>query len=119
MKLAIVGSRSLSFFDKSAIKNAVPPETKTILSGGAAGIDTLAEEIAAELGLRLEVLLPDYTACGKKAPLLRNDLLVARADRVLAVWDYRSRGTAYVIVKCIETGVPVQVIGPRSRAQQK
>lgn len=39
MKLAIIGSRSLNFnFEKH-----IPPGVDTIVSGGASGIDTLAE----------------------------------------------------------------------------
>lgn len=119
MKLAIIGARTLPDFDKSAIKECIPPETTAILSGGAVGIDTLAEEVAAELGLPFEAVLPNYQKYGKKAPIVRNKAIVEKADRVLAVWDYRSRGTAHVIATCIGAGVPIRVIGQRIASNPK
>ena len=43
MKLLVVGSRSITDFDLSP---HIPPEVDTIISGGAGGVDTLAEEYA-------------------------------------------------------------------------
>jgi hypothetical protein len=110
--LAIIGSRSLKNFDKKAIISQIPSQTTTIISGGARGIDHLAKSIAEELGLSFLEVLPDYDKYGKTAPLVRNAAIVSMADRVLAVWDFSSRGTAHVIAQCIERGVPVRVIGP-------
>lgn len=112
MKLAIIGSRSLQSFHKAAILAQIPSQVTHIISGGAKGVDTLAEEIAAELGIPVIKLLPNYERFGKKAPLLRNDDIVGLADEVLAIWDFKSRGTAYVIAQCIEQQVPVRTIGP-------
>jgi hypothetical protein len=112
IKLAIIGSRTLINFDKKVIISHIPPETTAIISGGAQGIDNLAKSIAEELGLPFLEVLPNYKKHGKTAPLTRNAAIVSMADRVLAVWDFTSRGTAHVIAQCIEQKVPVQVIGP-------
>lgn len=40
---------------------------------------------------------------------MRNDLIVARAELVLAFWDGRSRGTVYTIRRCRAMGVPYRV----------
>lgn len=112
IKLAIIGSRTLLDFDKHSILRHIPPETTAIISGGARGIDSLAKSIAQELGLAFLEMKPDYARYGKTAPLSRNAAIVSMADRVLAVWDFTSRGTAHIIAQCIERGVPVRIIGP-------
>ncbi|MBR2460433.1 MAG: hypothetical protein IKB34_04305 [Clostridia bacterium] len=43
MKLLIIGSRSITSFDLSPY---IPSDTDTIISGGAGGIDSLAEGYA-------------------------------------------------------------------------
>lgn len=112
IKLGIIGSRTLIGFDKNTIISHIPQETTTIISGGARGIDALAKSIAKELGIQFLELRPNYAKYGKTAPLIRNAAIISMADRVLAVWDFTSRGTAHVIAQCIKEGVPVRVIGP-------
>ena len=101
MKLAIIGSRSITAIDLDAL---VPPETTEILSGGARGVDTLARAWAQAHGLPCTELLPDYARYGRSAPLKRNILLVQSADLVLAIWDGASRGTAFTIAECQRQG---------------
>ena len=113
MKLAIIGSRSLSGFDKNIILRHIPAETTDIVSGGAIGVDALAEEIAQELGLNFRKIEPDYEQYGKNAPIERNKQIISAAVKVLAVWDFRSRGTAYTLAKCIEMRVPVRIVSPK------
>ncbi len=69
MRLAIVGSRELAGFDKSSIFRHLPHQTTSIVSGGAAGIDMLAEELAQELGIPFKRIAPDYAAYGKRAEM--------------------------------------------------
>ena len=110
MKVAIIGSRGIKNCDTSKILQHLPSDTRTIISGGAGGVDTWAEEFARTQGLKFVKIVPDYPKYGKKAPAVRNRKLVKQADLVLAVWDYKSRGTAHAIVCCIEEGVPVRVL---------
>lgn len=107
MKTAIIGSRNLTIDN---LEEYLPQGTTEIISGGAKGIDTCAEELANRLGLGLTVIRPDYQRYRKGAPLKRNDEIVSQADTVLAVWDGESRGTKYVIDKCQKLGKPVVVI---------
>lgn len=106
MKLAIIGSRGLGGITLSGY---IPADADEIISGGAAGIDTLAREYALAHGLRLTELLPEYERYGRRAPLVRNTEIVNRADAVLAFWDGRSHGTRFVIDECGARGVPVTV----------
>ncbi|MBO5653473.1 MAG: hypothetical protein J6S44_04600 [Clostridia bacterium] len=94
MKLLIVVSRSIRDFDLSP---HVPEGVEVIISGGANGIDTLAEEYADRNRISKMILRPDYARYGKGAPLKRNEEMVRLADVVLVIWDGVSRGTKYTV----------------------
>ena len=109
MKLLVCGSRSIKDFDLSAY---IPDECDMIITGGAKGIDTLAEKYADTHGIPKTVVLPDYEKYGKAAPILRNEQMVDMADRVLAVWDEVSSGTKYAVDYAAKQNVPVTLITP-------
>ena len=115
MRVAIVGSRHIEY-DKMKEKayallcHHIPANATEIVSGGAIGIDTLAEIYAEKNGLPTKIFKPDYARYGKRAPLVRNDAIVDYAQYVLAVWDGNSHGTAYTVATCIQKGVPVKVV---------
>lgn len=94
MKLLIAGSRSIKQFD---LAQHIPPETELIISGGANGIDTLAEQYADAHKISKLILRPKYDLYGKAAPIKRNEIMVELADAVLIVWDGVSRGTKHTI----------------------
>ena len=94
MKLLIAGSRSIKEFDLSPY---IPEDTKLIITGGANGIDALAEEYADKHHLSKLVMRPEYKLYRKSAPLKRNSQMIEIADKVLIVWDGVSRGTKYTI----------------------
>ena len=106
MKVAVIGSRSLTDIE---IDNLIPPDATLIISGGADGIDTLAEQYADRRGIKKLILYPDYELYGKSAPLIRDKLIVDNADAVIAIWDGRSTGTEYTINYAKRRGVPVEV----------
>ena len=107
MKIAIIGSSSLSV---SNFEKYLPVNTTEIVSGGAKGIDQCAAEYAQAHGLKLTVFLPEYNLYGRVAPLKRNDEIIIYADEVIAFWDGRSKGTAYVIEKCRKQNKPVKTV---------
>lgn len=94
MKLLVAGSREITDFD---ISKYITPDVDTIISGGAKGIDTLAEQIADKNNLSKIILRPQYNVHGKFAPLKRNEALVNLADRILIIWNGKSKGTLYTI----------------------
>ena len=94
MKILIVGSRSINDFDLSPYISA---EVDTVISGGANGIDTVAERYADTQRLSKYIIRPRYDLYGRAAPLIRNEGMVDMADTVLIVWDGRSRGTEYTL----------------------
>ena len=65
MKLLIVGSRSLTSFD---LAPHIPPDVDTVISGGAGGIDSLAEQYADAHRLSKCILRPRYDLYGRGAP---------------------------------------------------
>lgn len=106
MKVAVVGSRSIDNVD---ISRYLPPDTDLIISGGAVGVDTLAEEYADKKGIKKLILYPDYELYGKSAPLIRDKLIVDHADLVIAVWDGNSSGTEFTISYAKRRGVPCEI----------
>ena len=109
MKLLIVGSRSLTDFDLSPY---IPSDVDTVISGGAGGIDSLAEQYADEHRLSKYILRPRYDLYGRGAPLRRNEQAVDMADAVLAVWDGHSKGTQYTLNYAKQKNKPTTVITP-------
>lgn len=97
MKVAIVGSRNLKVIN---LGKYLPQNTTEIISGGARGIDTCAREYAHANGIKLKEFLPEYEKYGRRAPLIRNDLIIDYCDEVIAFWDGNSHGTKYVIEQC-------------------
>ena len=107
MKLAIIGSRNAGAVDIAAHIQEQPTE---VVSGGARGVDTYAARYAAENNIPLKVFKPDYKVHLQGAPIRRNELIVQYADKVLAFWDGKSRGTKYVIDYARKHGKPVQIV---------
>ena len=107
MKLLIVGSRDICDF---LLDPYLPPNTTLIISGGARGVDRLAEDLADRKGISKLILRPDYRRYGRGAPLRRNREMVDLADRVLVIWNGTSRGSAETLAYAKKMGKPVQVV---------
>lgn len=106
MRVAIVGSRDLSV----DIEKYIPENTTEIVSGGARGIDTLAERWADQHNIPKLILKPDYDKYGRSAPIRRNETIVSAADMVVAIWDGKSRGTKFTIDYAKKCGIPVEIV---------
>lgn len=107
MKLMIAGSRSICDFD---ISPYIPDEVSMIITGGAKGIDTIAEKYADKHRISKLILRPKYNLFKKAAPLKRNIDMLQEADHVLIFWDMQSRGTEYTIKMAKEMKKPLTVI---------
>lgn len=94
MKLLIAGSRSITQVDLSLY---VPAETELIISGGAKGVDSIAEEFADSHKISKLILRPEYQKYKRAAPLIRNEKMIDICDKILVFWDGKSRGTKYTI----------------------
>lgn len=109
MKLLIVGSRSITNFDLSPY---VPSDVDTIISGGACGIDNLAEHYADFHHLSKYIVRPRYDLYGRAAPIKRNDQMVDMADAVLIIWDGASKGTKHTLSYAQKKNKPVTLVQP-------
>ena len=107
MKLLIVGSRSITDFDLSLY---IPATVDTVISGGASGIDSLAEKYADLYRLSEYILRPRYDLYGRAAPLKRNEQMVDIADEILIVWDGLSKGTQHTIKYAKKINKPLTVV---------
>ena len=94
MKLAIIGSRSITDID---IAKYIPSDVTEIVSGGARGVDFMAREYATSHNIKLTEFLPQYEIYGRAAPLKRNELIAECADEALVFWDGVSKGTEYTL----------------------
>ena len=109
MKVAVIGSRS--FDDYDLLERTLSELSISLLvSGGAKGADSLAERYADEHQISKQVFLPDYARYGRGAPLQRNYQIVDAAERVVAFWDQKSRGTRHTIEYAERVGKPVTII---------
>lgn len=113
MKIAIVGSRHCEAKEQvfHFVAGLAQRDASTvILSGGAPGVDTWAEQAAKEYGLQTEIYKADWDTHGKSAGFIRNTTIVAEADKVVAFWDGKSRGTLDTINKAKKAGLSVYII---------
>lgn len=97
MKLGIVGSRTLNQKNVKEIISQVVEKSKNkideIVTGGANGVDSIAELYAKQNNIKCSVFLPQYETYGKRAPLIRNNVILENSDAILAIWDGESKGT--------------------------
>lgn len=115
-RIAIVGSREFSNWRQVIdCVNALPIDT-IVVSGGARGVDRIAEQIARQRGMTVQVFPADWNKHGKSAGMIRNQFIVDYADKVIAFWDGQSRGTADTIAKARKAGKPVEIIKPKPEA---
>ena len=110
MRVAVIGSRGLLV----NVAEYIPEETTQLISGGALGIDTLAERWADAHNIPKLIIRPDYGEYGRAAPIRRNETIVEMADMVIAIWDGRSRGTKFTIEYAQRIGKPVRVYIPEA-----
>ena len=106
MKIAVVGSRSITEIDLSPYLSSCDE----IVSGGACGVDACAAQYAKSHGIKLTEFLPEYARYGRGAPIVRNKKIVDYADQILVFWDGHSKGSASVIEYAKQSKKPYQVI---------
>lgn len=110
MNVAIVGSRDWPW--PKEVKNAVLALSTddVVVSGGAHGVDTFAENAAKARSLETIVLKPDWDNLGKRAGFLRNIDIVNLADRMIAFQYKQSKGTQHSINLAKKKGIPIRLI---------
>jgi Predicted Rossmann fold nucleotide-binding protein involved in DNA uptake len=108
MFVAVVGSRN--HFQMMINFWSLPDETTCIVSGGAVGVDSCAARFAVNFGFPLKEFKPDYKKFGRKAPLVRNEIIIKNANYLIAFWNGKSSGTGHSIYLARKAGLPVKVV---------
>lgn len=114
MVVGIVGSRD--FYDYEylcKIMNNI--HATTIVSGDARGADSLGERFATTFGIPLIKHIPNWDLYGKSAGMIRNKLIVADADMVVAFWDDVSTGTKNSIDLAKKTNKKLVIVHYKSK----
>jgi hypothetical protein len=110
VRLAIVGSRGFAELDRVRDYVAKLHPKCTVISGGARGVDTVAELAARARGLAVEVFHADWEGAGRRAGLLRNRRIVESCEELVAFWDGRSPGTRNSLDWARQLRRPVEVV---------
>lgn len=93
LKIGIVGTRNpkITFEEFSKIIDVYNPTH--IISGGAKGIDTFAENYAKLNNLPFTIFPPEYNKYGRIATFIRNQQIVDASDMIIAFSSKESKGT--------------------------
>ena len=113
MSIAIVGSKDFKNFDfleKTILDNYKIENITELISGGAIGADTLAEQFAIKHSIPMSIFKLDWDVYGKSAGYKQNIQIIDTADEVIAFWDGISRGTARSLKRCKELKTPITII---------
>jgi hypothetical protein len=97
MKILITGSREIKDID--FVFNILYKEIKkedTLIHGGALGVDLSAEAWCQKNNIKSLIIKP-ILQDKKEYYLYRNAEMVGMCDKVIAIWDGMSRGTAFTI----------------------
>ncbi|CAB5221997.1 Mycobacteriophage D29, Gp61 [uncultured Caudovirales phage] len=114
MKTIIAGCRN--FNDNLLLRKRLDYYTEhngaitEVVSGGAAGVDTIGEWYALMNGIPVRQFKADWNKLGKKAGPIRNRQMAEYADVLLAVWDGKSRGTKNMIDEMNKLKKPVFIV---------
>ena len=84
-----------------------------LISGGATGVDSMAERYARENKIPIKVFPADWKKYGKAAGPIRNSKMADYAGsegRLIAFWDGKSRGTGNMIRTAERKGIKVTVV---------
>jgi predicted esterase YcpF (UPF0227 family) len=103
--VAIVGTRSYPHDGRARVAGLIShmAENSTVVTGGAPGPDTWAEELAAERGIRCAVVRPSKMGLHLAADYMgRNTIIVRGSEVLVAFWDGASKGTKDAIEKAID-----------------
>lgn len=100
MKLLIAGLRDYS--DYSYVKKTILSiyninGIKEIVSGGATGVDTLAEQFAKEYSIPFKCFPANWKEYGKSAGPIRNIEMANYCDKAILFWDNKSKGTGNML----------------------
>lgn len=116
MILAIVGSHKLPDWARTEVIPIIDrfikahPEVTKVISGGAIGVDTLAEEYAFFWGIEFEAFKPkEHRWSGANGFQARNLKIAQTCDMLLRIYHegIKTRGSEYTANEAARLGKPV------------
>ncbi len=119
--LGIVGSRTITdeekvftlidiFLEEFENKLDIPHNAYVLVSGGAKGVDSIAEKYAEKNNLDIIVIKPNWKKYKRIAGLIRNREIIKIVDVILAFVDKPKGGTWEVIEKAKRKDISTYVI---------
>ena len=113
MKVIIAGSRTITDWEElcAAIITSVEKgiTISEVVCGGAPGVDRMAEKWARDNKIPVALFKAEWDEHGAKAGPIRNKLMGAYADALIAIWDGSSSGTQHMIGVAGRMGLNVHV----------
>lgn len=124
LRILVTGSRVWT--DRLAIRSALleatagtEPRNVTVVHGAARGADSLAADVARELGMRAEAHPADWARHGKAGGHIRNAEMVRCGAHLCLAWPLgESRGTRGAMKLAREAGILVRNLGDPDPGEQ-
>lgn len=111
MKIIVAGGRNFNNYDvmDKVLSNYIGSSNDIIVSGDAAGADTLGARWGQFNHLVVKHFPADWDYYGHAAGYIRNIEMAEYADMLIAFWDGKSKGTAHMIKTAQRNGLPYYV----------
>lgn len=108
--MAVTGGRDFTDIERvrSALSSLEPRPT-LLIHGAAQGADSLAAQVAAEMGILIEAHPADWDKHRRAAGPIRNAEMVARRPDLLLAFP-GGKGTANMTRQAIAAGIPVRQV---------
>lgn len=109
-RVVVAGSRDIT--DTATVHSAIENsefQPSTLLSGGADGVDAIAEAWADQRDIPTEVYEADWDEHGNAAGPKRNKEMARNADALVLVWDGESPGSRSMLQKALTHRLDVHV----------
>lgn len=110
-RIGVVGSRKFKNWGQlKFVLDKHLKEDDELVSGGAIGVDSMAQRYAKEFGYNIHIYYPKYARYGKPATFIRNKDIVENSDLVLAFYAkgaFQKGGTANSAEWARKLGVPL------------
>ena len=112
----VCGSRDYhdqQYIEEEMLKyvESIPKQEVMFITGGARGVDAIADEVAKRHGFN-RCILPAHWECypGKSAGMIRNKLMLSVCTDVLAFHKNNSKGTKHMIDIAVAANKRVKII---------
>ena len=113
-RFCVIGSRDMNnyYIVYTYLKQYIPKDA-IIITGGARGVDLLAEVYAEMNGQPCEVYEARWDQFGKSAGMIRNAEMIKNSDHLIAFWDGKSPGTQHMLQEWAKRGRKSVVVDVR------